>query len=58
MSTSDRKKSNEMLKLLQIVEELFDGTLGTRKLNPLAFKLKEDRKPIFLQPYQVPKVHE
>ena len=37
---------------------LFDGTLGTRKKDTVDFKLKEDAKTIFLQPYPVPKVHE
>ena len=49
---------NEMLKLLQIFEYLFDGTLGTCKTDILLFELKEDTKTIFLQPYPVTKVHE
>ena len=48
----------ESLKLIQKFEELFDGTLGTWKTDPLVFELKEDANPIFLQPYPVPKVHE
>ena len=28
---------NELLKLLQIFEELFDGTLGTQKTDPVDF---------------------
>ena len=31
---------NELLKLLQKFEELFDGTLGTWKTDPVDFKLK------------------
>ena len=31
---------NELLKLLQKSEELFDGTLGTCKRDPLYFELK------------------
>ena len=31
---------NELLKLLQKVEELFYGTLGTRKTDPVSSKLK------------------
>ena len=50
-------KNNELLKLLQIFEELFDGTLGTWKTDPLDFKLKEDVNPICSRPYPVPKVH-
>ena len=49
---------NELLKLLQISEELFDGTLGTWKTDPVEFELKDDAKPICLRPYQVRKVHE
>ena len=53
-----KTQRNELLKLLQIFEELFDGTLGTQKTYPVVFKLKQDSKPIFSQPYPVPKVHE
>ena len=48
---------NELLKLLKIFEELFDGTLGTRKRYPVYFELKENVKPIFSRPYPKPKVH-
>ena len=37
---------NELLKLLQRSEELFNGTLGTWKTDPVEFELKEDAKPI------------
>ena len=37
---------NELLKLLQIFEELFDGTLGNWKTDPVDFELKEDANPI------------
>ena len=49
---------NEVLKLLQKFKEMFDGTLGTWKTDPVDFGLKEDAKPICLRPYPVPKVHE
>ena len=49
---------NELLKLLQKFEELFDGTLGIWKTDPVDFELKKDVKTIFSQPYPVPKVHE
>ena len=49
---------NELLKLLQRLEELFDGTLGTWKTNTVDFELKEDVNTICLQPYPVSKVHE
>ena len=47
---------NEFLKLLQIFEELLDGTLVTYKTDPVEFKLKDDTNPILLQPYPVPKI--
>ena len=31
---------NELLKLLHKFEELFDGTLGTWKIDPVDFELK------------------
>ena len=37
---------NELLKLLQIFEELLDRTIGTCKTYPVDFELKEDVKPI------------
>ena len=48
---------NEVLKTFHEFEELFGGTLGARKTDPVYFKLKEDAKPIYLIPYPVPKVH-
>ena len=48
---------NEFLKLLQKIEDLFNGTLGTRKKIPVEFELKEDSNPICSQPYPVPKLH-
>ena len=38
---------NELLKLSQKIEYLFDGTLGTWKTYPVDFKLKGDARPIF-----------
>ena len=35
---------NELLKLLQKFEELFDGTLGPWKTYPVDLELKEDAK--------------
>ena len=37
---------NEFLKRLPKSEELFDGTLGTWKIDPVNFELKEDEKPV------------
>ena len=48
---------NELLKLLQKPEEFFDGTLGTRKIDPVDFELKEDAKPICSRLYPVPKIN-
>ena len=48
---------NELLKLLQKIEELFDWTIGTWKTNPVDFELKEYENPICSRPYSVPKVH-
>ena len=49
---------NELLKLLQKYEELFDETLAPRKKYPVESKLKEGANQIFSQIYPVPKVHE
>ena len=48
---------NELLKLLQKLEELFNGRIGTRKTDSEDFKFKEDAKTICSRPYPVPKVH-
>ena len=48
---------NELLKLLQIFEGLFDGTLVTWETDPLDFELKDYLKPICSRTYPVPKVH-
>ena len=48
---------NELIKLLQKFVELFNGTLGTWKIDPVDFELKEDAEPICSRPYPVPKVH-
>ena len=45
-----------LVNLLQKLEELFDGTLGTWKTYPLALKLKKS-KPICFRPYAVPNVY-
>ena len=48
---------NELPKILKESEELFYGTLGTCKTDPLYFKLKEDLKLICSTPFPVLKVH-
>ena len=49
---------NELIKLLQKIEELFNKTLGTWKTDPVDFEFKKYAKPICSQPYSLPKVHE
>ena len=51
------KQRKKLLKLLQKCEELFNGTLGSRKTDPVDFELKEYANPVCLRPYLVPKVH-
>ena len=51
-------KCNELLKLLQKIEELFDETLVTWTTYLVDPELKEDAKVICLIPYPVPKVNE
>ena len=46
------------MKLLQKFEELFDGKLGTWKIDPVDFKLKEDAKTICPRKYPLPKVYD
>ena len=43
---------------MEKLEEFFDGTLGTLKTDPVAFRLKQNDKPICFWPYLVTKVHE
>ena len=46
----------ELIKLMQKFEGLFDGALGTCKKDPVDFELKENVKPICLEKHPVPKV--
>jgi len=46
-----------LLDLLNEFEDLFDGTLGDWKTEPVSFELKEGAKPYHGRPYPVPKVH-
>ena len=52
------KEQERLLKLLQQFECLFDGTLGTRKTDLVYLELQYNVKPIFSQPYTVPRIHE
>ena len=47
-----------MPKVLQQIEELFYGTLGTWETDPAYFKLKQNAKSICLKPYPVQKLYE
>ena len=48
-------EQEELLKLLQQYEPLFDGTLGTWKADPIELGLKDPEcKPVHAKPYPVP----
>ena len=46
-----------LLELLIKFEELFDGTLGDWKTDPVSFELKEGAKPYHGRSYPVPKAY-
>ena len=48
---------NLLLALLLKYEELFDGTLGDWKLQPVSIELKGGAKPYHGRPYPIPKIH-
>ena len=48
---------NKLLELLTEFEELFDGTLGDWKTDPVSFELKEGTKPYHGRSYPVPKAY-
>ena len=51
----EKKEQRQLLDLLQKYEELFDGTLGTWKTDPIELELKEPNvKPYHAKPYPVP----
>ena len=49
------EQRNKLHKLLHKSEEFFDGTLGTRKTDPVDFELKYNTEPICSRPYPVTK---
>jgi hypothetical protein len=50
-----KDEQNQLLKLLQKYEHLFDGTLGTMQTDPVDLELKDpDVKPHHSKPYLVP----
>ena len=48
---------NKLLELLTKFEELFDGTLGDWKTDPMSFELKESTKPYHGRSYPVTKAY-
>ena len=48
------QQSNKMLRLLTKYEELFDGTLGDFKTDPISLKLKENARPYHGRQYPIP----
>ena len=48
---------NKLLELLQDFEELFDGTLGDWRTEPVSFEVKDGVKPYRGRAFPVPKVH-
>jgi hypothetical protein len=51
----EKDEQRQLLKLLQKVEELFDGSLGTWKTDPVNLELKDPNvKPFHAKPYPVP----
>ena len=53
----DESERQELLELLQKYEEMFDGTLGDWKTEPVHFELKEGAKPFRGRPCPVPHIH-
>jgi hypothetical protein len=51
-------EKNQLLKVLQKFESLFDGTLGHWKDEPYNIELKPDIKPYHARPYPIPKAYE
>ena len=48
---------NELLKLSQRLEDLFDGMIDTWKTDLVDFGFKKDVKPICFRPYPLLKLH-
>ena len=46
---------NKFVELLKEFEDLFDGTLGHWRTEPVSFELKEGAKPYHDRPYPLPK---
>ena len=54
---SKSSQPNKLLELFTEHEELFDGTLGEWKTNPISCELKEGAKPYHGRSFPVPRVH-
>ena len=52
------KEGTKRLELLSKFENLFGGTLVTRKTIPVDPELKDNAKPVCLQSYPIPRVQE
>jgi hypothetical protein len=51
----DKTEQEQLLKLLQKFEDLFEGTLGTWKTDPVDLELNNPKvKPFHAEPYPVP----
>ena len=53
----DSHKKDKLLELLTEFEELFGGTLGDWRTEPVSFKLKGGVHPYNGRPYPVPQIH-
>ena len=47
----------KLLRLLQKIEELFDGTLGDFQTDPVSFSLKDGAQPYHGKAFPIPHVH-
>ena len=50
-------KLNKLLEVLTEFEDLFNGTLGDWKTEPVSFELKEGSKPYYKRSFPIPQVH-
>jgi len=50
-------EQNMLLEVLEEFEDLFDGTLGDWKTEPVSFELKRDAKPYHSRAFPIPRVH-
>ena len=51
------KQRSKLKSLLYRYKELFDGTLGDWKTDPVNVQLKEGARPFNMKPYPVPHIH-